>query len=239
MKKPGPLLFIDILTLFPRMLEAPLSEGLLGKARERGLVQIQIHDLRAWVEDPRKRVDDRPFGGGAGMVLRAEPIHRALKSLGVGRRLRKPWVIYLSPQGKQLSQPLARSLLKKKRIVLLCGHYEGVDERIMDWVDQEVSIGDVVLMGGEIPAMALTEAVARLVPGVVGDPESILHDSFSESSLDYPCYTRPRLWKGRPVPDVLLSGNHRSIEQWRQKTAQEVTRLKRRDLLTSRKTVPK
>jgi tRNA (guanine37-N1)-methyltransferase len=222
---------VDILTLFPRMFEGPFSEGLAAKAQQKGLVQIRIHNLMSWVEDPRKRVDDRPFGGGAGMVLRPEPIYRALKSLGALRRQRRPWVIYLSPQGKQLSQSLARSLFKKKRLVLLCGHYEGVDERVMKWVDQEISIGDFVLMGGEIPAMALTEAVVRLVPGVVGDQESIEKDSFSGPTLDYPSYTRPRLWRSRAVPAVLLSGDHGAIERWRRKRALQVTKAKRRDLL--------
>jgi len=228
-----PPLLIDILTIFPRMFEGPFSEGLLGKAQKKGLVSIRVHDLRGSLEDPRKRLDDRPFGGGAGMVLRPEPIYRALKGFGVGHgsRTRKPWVIYLSPQGKLLSQSIAKSLVGKKHLILLCGHYEGVDERIMDWVDQEVSVGDFVLMGGEIPAMALTEAVARLIPGVVGDPDSIERDSFSGPFLDYPSYTRPRVWKKRAVPSVLLSGDHEAIEKWRHAKALEVTKMKRRDLL--------
>lgn len=228
-----PQVGIDILTLFPSMFEGPLSASLLGRAREAKIVEIKVHDLRQWSDDKRHaKVDDRPYGGGAGMVIRPEPLYRALKDLGALKKgARKPWVVFLSPQGEMLNQKTAATLSKKKRLILVCGHYEGIDERVMEWVDQEVSIGDCVLTGGELPALVLTDAICRLVPGVVGDPESIAKDSFSVGILDYPHYTRPSLWRGRAVPEVLLSGNHGRIEKWRQEQAVRQTKAKRPDLL--------
>jgi tRNA (guanine37-N1)-methyltransferase len=223
-------LTIDVLTIFPEMFAGPFNESLLGRAQEAGLVKIRVHNLRTWSDDSRhQKVDDRPYGGGAGMVFRPEPIYRALKDLGALKK--DSWVIYLSPQGETLGQKMAERLAKKKKIVLLCGHYEGIDERIMRYVDQEVSIGDFVLTGGELPAMVLVDAVVRLVPGVVGDPESIKNESFSTGILDYPHYTRPNAWRGQKVPDVLLSGNHREIEKWRKNAAIRQTKLKRPKLL--------
>jgi tRNA (guanine37-N1)-methyltransferase len=223
---------VDILTLFPKMLEAPLSESMMGRAQEAGVVKFRIHNLRDWSDDPRhQKVDDRPFGGGAGMVIRPEPVYRALKKLGGLKKGRqKAWVVYLSPQGDVLNQRVAEKLATRKKLILLCGHYEGIDERIMNFVDQEVSIGDYVLTGGELPALVLAEAVARLVPGVVGDPESVKNDSFTAGILDYPHYTRPRLWRGVSVPEVLLSGNHQRITQWRRDQALRNTAEKRPDL---------
>lgn len=226
-------MIIDIVTLFPPMFEGPFSESLLAKAREAKILDIRVHNLRQWSDEPRhQKVDDRPYGGGVGMVFKPEPLYRAIKSLGGLRKGRlKPWVVYLSPQGAVLNQKLAESLAKKKRIILLCGHYEGIDERVMPFVDQEISIGDYVLTGGEIPAMVVVDAVARLVPGVVGDPESVLNESFTTKILDYPHYTRPSVWRGRKIPDVLLSGNHSEIKRWRDNAAFRRTKKKRPDLI--------
>lgn len=214
------------------MFEGPMTESLIGHARKKALLNIRIHDLRRWSDDPRhQKVDDRPFGGGAGMLIQAEPIYQALKALGGMKKKIKPWVIYLSPQGKPLTQSKVKNLGKKKHIVLICGHYEGIDERVMDWVDEEISIGDYVLTGGEIPAMVLIDAIGRLQKGVVGDPESIENESFTEKILDYPHYTRPRRWRGKDVPAVLLSGHHKKIVEWRKKAALKSTKKKRPDLL--------
>lgn len=210
------------------MFSGPLSESLLGRAQRENLIEVGIHNLRDWSDDVRhKKVDDRPFGGGAGMVIRPEPIYLAVKALSKP----KPWVVFLSPQGETLNQKMAEKLVKKKRILLICGHYEGVDERIMGLVDQEISIGDYVLTGGELPAMVIIDALARLVPGVVGDPESVKNESFTTGILDYPHYTRPSIWRGKKVPDVLLSGNHREIEKWRKSAAIRQTAKKRPALL--------
>jgi tRNA (guanine37-N1)-methyltransferase len=229
---------LDIITLFPGMFDGPLSQSLIGKARERKLVDLRIHNLRDFsADDKHKTVDDRPYGGGAGMVLQAEPIYKALGSLGArsaakAKRKSKAHVIYLSPQGRPLTQALAAEFATMPWLVLLCGHYEGIDERVMDFVDREVSIGDVVLTGGELPAMVLADAVIRLVPGVVKEAESIAQDSFQAGLLDYPHYTRPAKWRGREVPNVLLSGNHKDIREWRQKRAREATLKKRPDLMS-------
>ena len=229
-----PKLRVDIVTLFPGMFAGPLSESLRGRAQASGVIQLKIHSLRRWSDDDRHaKVDDRPFGGGPGMVLQPEPLYQAIKALGGMRRgQQKSWVVYLSPQGKNFSQKVAQELVQRRKLILICGHYEGIDERIMEWVDQEVSIGDYVLTGGEIPAMVVVDAVARLVPGVVGDPASVENESFSAGLLDYPHYTRPQKWRNRQVPAVLLSGNHDAIFGWRQNAALEQTRLKRPMLLT-------
>lgn len=213
------------------MFQGPLEESLIGRAREKKLLDIRVHSLRKWSDDPRhQKVDDRPFGGGAGMVIRPEPIYRALKELGTGKRS-KVWVVYLSPQGRVLTQKRACELSKKKRLILLCGHYEGIDERVMEWVDEEVSIGDYVLTGGELPAMVLTDAVARFVPGVVGDPQSLVQESFMNGRLDHPQFTRPREWRKRDVPEELLSGDHKKIAAWREKEGLRQTKSKRPELL--------
>jgi len=224
---------IDVLTLFPSMFVGPITESLIGRAREAGLVEINVHQLREWSDDKRHfKVDDRPYGGGAGMVFRPEPIYRALKALGGTKKgPDRPWVIYLSPKGDRFTQPLAKKLSKKRHLVFLCGHYEGIDERVMSWVDQEVSIGDYVLTGGEIPALALIDAVVRLVPGVVGDPASLVEESFSKNTLEYPQFTRPEVWRGKSVPEILLSGHHRNIKEWRKKESINQTKIKRPDLM--------
>jgi len=214
------------------MFEGPFSSSLVGRAQEAGRVVVRIHDLRKWSDDTRhSKVDDRPYGGGAGMVIKPEPLYRALKDLGVMKNRAKPWVVFMSPQGVKFDQKTAEKLVKKKRILLICGHYEGIDERLMSWVDQEISIGDYVLTGGELPAMVVTDTIVRLVPGVVGDPLSLERDSFSSGILDYPHYTRPSLWRGKKVPAVLLSGNHADIEKWRRQEAVRRTKARRPDLL--------
>jgi tRNA (guanine37-N1)-methyltransferase len=218
------------------MFDGPMSESLLGRARKRKVLEIQIHNLRDWTDDQRHRkIDDRSYGGGPGMVIQAEPIYKALKAIQAsGARIfkkTKPYVIYLSPQGRVLTQAKATSLSKRPWIILLCGHYEGIDERAMRLIDEEISIGDYVLMGGELPAMVLAETVARLVPGVVKEPGSLAEDSFQEGRLDYPHYTRPAVWKGEKVPAVLLSGDHLVIRKWRLAQALAATKKKRPDLL--------
>jgi tRNA (guanine37-N1)-methyltransferase len=224
---------LDIITLFPDMFEGPMTRSLLGRARDNGLIDLRIHDLRKFSPDLRhKTVDDRPFGGGAGMVLQAEPVYRALKSLRSSSRGKKrPYVVYMSPQGQRLSQSVAQRLSERPWLVLICGHYEGIDERLMGSIDAEVSIGDYVLTGGELPAMVLSDVVLRLVPGVVKESESIRNDSFQGNQLDYPHYTRPAVWRGKKVPAVLLSGNHEQIRAWRQKQAAAATLKKRPDLV--------
>ena len=221
------MLAIDIVTLFPGFFESPLEESLLEKARAKGLVRIQAHDLRNWTHDRHKTADDKPFGGGAGMVMKPEPIFECVEALGG-----KPWVVLLDPQGEPMSQALAEKLAKKKHLVLIAGHYEGVDQRVKDHlVDQEISIGDFITMGGEAPALCLIEAVTRLIPGVLGNAESIKHESFQTGILEHPHYTRPREYRGWKVPDVLVSGDHKELAAWRKKTAEQTTRTKRPDLL--------
>jgi tRNA (guanine37-N1)-methyltransferase len=219
-----------------------MSESLLGRARKRRVIAVRIHNLRDWSAGDRHRtVDDRPYGGGPGMVLQAEPIFQALKALKAqgtkvfGKRI-QPHVIALSPQGAVLTQARAQGLCRKTWLILLCGHYEGFDERVMRWVDEEISIGDYVLTGGELPAMVLAEAVLRWVPRVVKEPGSLEQESFQNGLLDYPHYTRPALWRGQKVPAVLLGGNHAAIRDWRGQQALKATRKKRPDLLSSLKT---
>jgi tRNA (guanine37-N1)-methyltransferase len=225
---------IDILTLFPEMFQGPFSESLLAKAQDKKLVEIRIHNLRDFTEDKHRQVDDKQFGGGVGMVLKVEPIYKAIKKLSGSSKKKssaRPWVVYLSPQGKPLNQRIALDLSKKKHLILLCGHYEGIDERVINWVDEEISIGDYVLTGGELPAMVLTDTVCRLVPGVVKEWESIQNDSFFSSALDYAHYTRPAKFLNLHVPEALLSGHHKEIEAWRTKSALQNTVTKRPDLL--------
>ena len=219
------------------MFVGPMSESLLGRARKRRVVDVRIHNLRDWSEYKRHRtIDDRPYGGGPGMVIQAEPIFRALQALQadgakVFGKKTKPRVIYLSPQGNVLSQAKAATLSRCPWVILLCGHYEGIDERAMRFIDEEISIGDYVLTGGELPAMVLADALARLVPGVVKEPGSVAEESFQGGFLDYPQYTRPAVWKGQKVPALLISGDHAAIRQWRTAHALSATRKKRPDLL--------
>jgi tRNA (guanine37-N1)-methyltransferase len=220
---------IDIFTLFPAIFESPIRESLLGRAVTAGVLDVRLHDIRDQASDPHRQVDDEPFGGGPGMVMKAEPVFAAVESLGPDRGR----TIVLSPAGRRLDQALARELASEPRLVLICGRYEGIDERVVEGLPaEEISIGDYVLSGGELPALILLEAVTRLVPGVIGREESHERDSFGEEGiLDHPHYTRPREFRGLLVPDVLLSGNHAEIERWRRAAALEKTRRNRPDLV--------
>lgn len=218
---------VDILTIFPEVFEGPLRASLLGKAIDAGIVDVRVHDIRDFTTDRHRQVDDEPYGGGPGMVMKAEPVVRATESLGEGEKR----VILLSPAGRRLEQSLVGELAAEPWLVLVCGRYEGVDERAAEALGaEEVSIGDYVLSGGEIPALVVLEAVTRLVPGVVGREESLVRESFQEGILDHPHYTRPREFRGMEVPDVLLSGDHARIEEWRRRAALEKTRRNRPDL---------
>ena len=219
---------IDILTLFPKMFKGPFDESIVKRAQEKKLVEVKIHNLRKWAKDKHKTVDDRPFGGGVGMVLMIEPIYKALKEL----RQKDSKVILLTPQGKVFNQKLAKKLSKEKHMIFICGHYEGVDERIREHlIDEEISIGDYVLTGGELPAMVVIDTLVRLIPGVLEKPEAIKNESFSTKTLEYPQYTRPANFKGWKVPETLLSGNHKKIAAWRKKKSLERTKKRRPDLL--------
>lgn len=218
----------DIITLFPDFFTSPLSSGLLSKALGKEIAHVHLVNPRDFTQDKHHRVDDEPFGGGVGMVLKPEPIYLAVESLPI---LPRREVIFLTPQGEQMHQELFRDLaLNCDQIVLICGHYEGIDERIISLVTREVSLGDFVLTGGEIPAMALLNGVVRLLPGTVGKEESLKAESFEQGLLDYPHYTRPAVFRGIPVPDVLLSGHHGKIEQWRKQQQLQRTRERRPDL---------
>jgi len=223
---------IDVFTIFPAVVTGPLSESLLGRAIGAGLLEVRVHDLREWSRDRHRSVDDAPFGGGPGMVMKPEPFFGAVESLDPERGR----VILTSPAGRLLDQALVRELSSEGHLTLLCGRYEGVDERVVDGLPaEEISIGDYVLSGGELPALVLIEAVTRLVPGVIGKEASHQHDSFSSGRLlDHPHYTRPQEFRGMPVPEVLVSGNHGEIDRWRRDAAIEKTRRNRPDLSDER-----
>ena len=222
------MLRIDILPLFPGRLDGFLSESILGKGREKGLLGVSVHDLRAWTTDKHRTADDRPFGGGAGMILKPEPVFAAIEQLQSPGCRR----IYLTPDGIPLSPALARELSTQEHLILLSGHYEGIDQRIRDGViDQEISIGDYVLTNGTLAAAVVVDALCRFIPGVLGEENSLTHESFTGNLLDFPQYTRPAAFRGMSVPDVLLSGNHAAIEKWRREHALEKTRQVRPDLL--------
>jgi tRNA (guanine37-N1)-methyltransferase len=220
---------IDVVTIFPGIFDSPLRESLLGRAIGAGLLDVRVHDLRDNTSDKHRQVDDESYGGGPGMVLKPEPVFAAVESLGSGDRR----TLLLSPAGRRLDQDLARDLAAEPWLVLICGRYEGVDERVVEGLPaEEVSIGDYVVAGGEIPALIVLEAVTRLVPGVIGREESHQQDSFSaQGLLDHPHYTRPAEFRGMRVPETLLSGNHAEIERWRREAALEKTRRNRPDLL--------
>lgn len=223
---------IDILSLFPEFLNMFSNWSIIGRAREQGKVEINNINIRDFSNNKHKKVDDYPFGGGQGMVIKPEPIFDAINSV----KRPKSKVIYLSPQGKTFNQGMANELSKEDHIILLCGHYEGIDNRIIEnYIDEEISLGDFVLTGGEIPAMALVDSVVRLIPGVLSSEESFMDESHYDGLLEYPQYTRPREFMGHKVPDVLLSGNHENIENWRKKQALKATFVKRPDLLESKK----
>ena len=224
---------IDILTIFPEMFTGVLDASILGRARSQGLIDVRCHDIRPYSALKHKNTDDYPFGGGAGMVMLCQPIADCLADVcGEGFRGRR---IYMGPRGRTLTAALARELAAEERLVLLCGHYEGVDQRVLDrCFDEEISIGDYILTGGELAAMVLTDCVSRFIPGVLGSAESPEEESFSAGLLEYPQYTRPRVWEGMEVPDVLLSGDHARIRAWREAQALEATRRFRPDLLSGR-----
>ena len=219
---------IDVLTLFPAMFAGPLDESIVNRARQSGLLDLKIHQLRDWTHDRHKTVDDRPFGGGPGMLLKPEPLFEAIESL----QREKTRVILLSPSGRKFDQAIARELAQQDDLLLVCGSYEGFDERVREALaDDELSIGDYVLTNGALPAMVVIDAVTRLLPGVLGDDESSHDESFSHGLLEYPQYTRPAEFRGMKVPDVLLSGNHAEIEKWRREQAKLQTEKQRPDLL--------
>ena len=229
---------IDVVTLFPDFFRWPFSNSILKRAQAKKKVSFYLHNPRDFSRDRHRTVDEKPFGGGAGMVLKPEPIFECVEAVS-----KKGWVILLTPQGKPLTQQAARRLAKKRHLVLICGHYEGVDERVRrHLVDEEIYVGDFVTMGGEAPALSLIECVVRLVPGVLGNPGSIKEESFLDSRngigdrrLEFPQYTRPRVFRGWAVPKVLLSGDHGAIAEWRKKKSIEVTRRKRPDLFRTEK----
>lgn len=216
----------DVLTLFPEMFE-PLKTSVIGKAVEKKLIDINLINIRDFSEDKHKKVDDTPYGGGAGMVMKPDVVYKAYQSV----KKDKAKVIYMSPQGKTLNQQMVEKLSKESHLIILCGHYEGIDQRVLDKiVDEEISIGDYVLTGGEIPAMALIDSVSRYVGGVLKQ-DSIQEESFSNGLLEYPQYTRPEIFEGESVPEILLSGHHEKIERWRKEKSVEITKRKRPDLL--------
>ena len=219
---------IDVLTLFPAMFAGPLDESIIKRARQAGLLDLQLHQLRDWTHDRHKTVDDRPFGGGPGMLLKPEPIFEAVESL----KREKTRVVLMSPSGRKFEQSIARELAKQEHLLIVTGHYEGFDERIREALaDDELSIGDYVLTNGALPAMVVIDAVTRLLPGVLGDDASSSEESFSHGLLEYPQWTRPAEFRGMKVPEVLQSGNHAEIAKWRAEQAKKRTQAQRPDLL--------
>lgn len=224
------MLRIDIITIFPAAISSVLSESMMKRAKEKKCVDFRVHDLRDFSKEPHRKVDDRPFGGGPGMVMTAQPLVDAVKKIKGRRKGVK--VIYMCPGGETFSQRKARSLVKEKGLVFICGHYEGIDERVREMVvDESISIGDYVLTGGELPALVVTDAVVRLIPGVLGKYESIEDESFENNLIEYPHYTRPADFCGKKVPPVLLSGNHFAVKEWRHEQAVARTKRNRPDLL--------
>lgn len=220
---------IDILTLFPDYFFGPFTVSMVKRAAAKKLVNLRVHDLRKYTTDRHQTADDIPFGGGAGMVMKPEPLVRALSALKRGRKNVR--TLLMSPQGKPFDHAKALELSKEKALLFVCGHYEGLDERVMKWIDEEISLGDFVMTGGEPAAAVLVDSLIRFLPGVVGDLRSVEKDSFFNGLLDYPHYTRPRVFKGMEVPEELLSGNHKRIENWRKKQSLKNTLRKRPDLL--------
>lgn len=221
---------IDILTVLPEMLESPLNCSILKRAQDKGLVEIVVHNLRDYTTNRHRKVDDYPFGGEAGMVMQIEPIDRAISSLKEQREYDE--VIFTSPDGEQFNQPIANSLSMTENLMILCGHYKGIDHRIREHlITREISVGDYVLTGGEIPAIVITDAIVRLIPGAIGDEQSALTDSFQDGLLAPPVYSRPAVYKGWEVPPILLSGHQAKIDEWRHEQALERTRRLRPDLL--------
>jgi tRNA (guanine37-N1)-methyltransferase len=230
---------IDIISALPEIVSGPLQHSIIKRAIKKGLVSIRVHDIRSYSTDKHRQIDDYPFGGGAGMVLKPEPIFACIEAIQAEARQNGEEideVIFLTPDGEVLNQKLANQLSLKRHLVLLAGHYKGVDQRVRDaLVTREISIGDYVLSGGELPALVLVDAVVRLIPGVLGDAESALSDSFQDNLLDAPVYTRPAVFRGMAVPDVLLSGDHARVAAWREEQKLELTRRRRPDLLEEEK----
>lgn len=222
---------IDILTLFPDMCDTVMSESIIGRARKNGKVQINCIDIRNYTQDKHRRVDDKPYGGGMGMVMTAQPIYDCFQSL-CGELGCRPHLIYLTPQGRTLTQERIKQLSKLDNIALLCGHYEGIDERVIEALEpEEISVGDYVLTGGELPALIVADAVSRMLPGVLSDDECFQEESHYNSLLEYPQYTHPAEWQGRQVPEILLSGNHAKVDKWRREQSLKRTAGRRPDLL--------
>jgi tRNA (guanine37-N1)-methyltransferase len=220
---------IDIISAVPDLLRSPLEFSIVKKARDGGYLEVYLHDLRDYTEDKHRKIDDYPYGGSSGMVLTAQPIFSCIQTLTAQRKYDE--IIFMAPDGEVLNQTMANRLSLKKNLILLCGHYKGVDQRVRDsLVTMEISLGSFVLSGGEIPALAVVDAVARLIPGVLGDSESALEDSFMDELLGAPVYTRPAVFDGLEVPDVLTSGNHAKIKAWEQEKRVELTRLRRPDV---------
>ena len=221
-----------VMTLFPDMIDAASSDSIIGRARENGLIHIDPVNIRDYAFNKHSRVDDYPYGGGAGMLMQAEPVYRCYEAIADKMGVDKPPVIYLSPQGQTLTQAKVEELAAQEDLILLCGHYEGIDQRVLDEiVTEEISVGDYVLTGGELPALILIDAVARMIPGVLHNDGSTEAESFSEGLLEYPQYTRPEEWHGRAVPEILLSGHHANVEAWRYRQQLITTARKRPDLL--------
>lgn len=226
---------IDIATLFPDMCDLVLRESIIGRAREKNLIKINCHNIRDFSDDKHKRVDDYPYGGGKGMLIKAEPVYSCVKSICNSLEIKnqtKPRIIYLSAQGKRLTQSKIKELASLENIILICGHYEGIDQRLIDEiVDEEISIGDYVVTGGELPALILTDAICRLLPGVLSDQECFMSEShYNDGVLEYPQYTRPYEWMGRKVPEVLISGHHANIKKWQEEKSIEKTKyIKQQD----------
>ena len=227
----------DIMTLFPALVDTVLSESIIGRARKAGAIEVHAHNIRDYSEDKHRRVDDTPYGGGKGMLMAAPPVYNCweavVNEIRKDRPDAKPHVIFMSPKGRLFTQKVTEELSEYDSLILLCGHYEGIDQRVLDEiVDEELSIGDYVLTGGEIPACIVVDAVARLQDGVLADPECYQNESIASGLLEYPQYTRPYEFHGVKVPDVLISGHHANIEKWRKETAEQLTREKRPDLLS-------
>ncbi len=222
---------IDIATLFPEMCEAVLSESIVGRARKADKISIYCHQIREWSTDKHRRVDDTPYGGGMGMVMMAEPVYRCYLDVA-GHFEQKPYVIYMSPKGNVFTQKRAAELSRMENIFVICGHYEGLDQRVIDKiVDEEISVGDYVLTGGELPALVMCDAIARMCPGVLSSEECFTEESHYSGLLEYPHYTRPEVWEGMEVPPVLLTGHHKNIEKFRYEKAVELTAERRPDML--------